>query len=243
MEAVKTCQGILVKNHKGRRDIQRFEYSTGTDETVGLYLKRIWQQDKKDGLWSLLRHGKSWSVCRREWENSRILKTAGFQTADLVAFGEECGYLWEHFSFLLTRAVPVTQTVEDFIRDSHDRARRREVIQALAIEVRRLHAAGLAAPDLYCRHLFVELASQGPRFHWIDVSRLDRCRRVSLRRRARDLAALNITAPLRFASARERLLFLRTYAGRIDRRLFRKIESRMRHLLKRRKYKDFAGAG
>jgi len=239
IEAVKTCQGVLVQNHKGRRDIQRLEWPVAGGGKMVFFLKRIWQQDKKDGLWSLLRHGKPWSVCRREWENSLLLQSAGFQTAELVAYGEECGLFWERFSFLLTRAVPVTQTVEDFVQDCHDRTRRREVIRALAAEVRRLHDAGLAAPDLFCRHLFVELTSQGPRFHWIDMSRLNRCRRVSLRRRARDLAALNVTAPLRFVSARERLFFLQIYAGSVHRPLFRRIRSRVRHLLTRRKFNDF----
>jgi tRNA A-37 threonylcarbamoyl transferase component Bud32 len=205
-----------------------------------LFLKRTWKPDHKDGLTSLLRRGRVWSSARTEWENGLALTRAGLQVAGLVAYGEECGRLWERFSFLVTEAAPGGQTVDHFLRHEHDRARRRQVLAALAHTVRRLHAAGLASPDLFTRHLFVELEAAPPRFCFIDLARLDRRRSLPARLRARDLAALNITAPLRWASARERIHFLRAYAGSLDRSLVRRIEKRMRFLLRRRrKFRDF----
>ena len=58
--------------------------------------------------------------------------------------------------------------------------------------------------------------------------------------RARDLAALNASAPVRFVSAKERLIFLRVYAGKRDKRLAQLIRRRMTHLLKRSKFARFA---
>jgi hypothetical protein len=91
-----------------------------------------------------------------------------------------------------------------------------------------MHNAGLFTPDLFARHIFVE----GDRFTLIDMARLDSGPA------ARDLAALNVTAPLRFVSTKQRLRFLKAYGGR---HLFRQIEKRVNYLLKkRRKFADFS---
>lgn len=224
-----------VKDHRGRRDILRLHLADETGGPLLWYVKRNWRPYKKDGLWSLFRRGRVWSAARQEWENAEALERAGLRAAPRVAFGEECGPLWERFSFLVTEAAAGTETVEHFLRHCLEPPERRRVFDALAREVRRLHDAGLATPDLFTRHVFVERNRQPPAFCWIDVARLDRRRRVPARLRARDLAALNVTAPLRLVSQRERLRFFLRYAGGKDRRLLRKVVARTRHLLRRRR--------
>ncbi len=145
---------------------------------------------------SLLRQGRVESVSRREWENSRALERAGIAVAGLIAYGEECGPLWEKFSFIITESAP-GQTMEQFLGACRDRARRRDVFDALARFVRQMHDAGLATPDLFTRHIFVDTENGDPVFCLIDMARLDRRTRLPERLRARDLAALNVTAPLR----------------------------------------------
>ena len=114
------------------------------------------------------------------------------------------------------------------------------MLDALAREIRRFHDSGLATPDLFTRHIFVEAPSEvEPRFWYIDLARLEQCGRVSPRRRPRDLAALNVTAPVGLVSARERVRFLKVYAGRLDKALARRIARRMNHLLRRRRFQDF----
>ena len=157
----------------------------------------------------------------------------------MVAYGEECGRFWERFSFLVTEAAAGTQTVLQFLAECGDQSERRRVFDALAIEVRRMHAAGLATPDLFTRHVFVDAAADPPRFCWIDMGRLEQRRPLPGRWRICDLAALNITAPLRFVSARERVRFLRIYAGAADRRFARRVNRRVAYLLRRRKFRDF----
>jgi heptose I phosphotransferase len=183
-----------------------------------------------------LRRGAVWSIARREWENGRALENAGLRVAGRVAYGEDCGPFWEKFSFIITEAAS-GQTLEQFLGDSRDRALRRRVLDRLAPFVRRLHEAGLASPDLFTRHIFVETADNEPRFCLIDMARLDRRKTLSARLRARDLAALNVTAPPGMVSPRERVRFLRSYCGGRDKELFRLIRSRMAHLLKRRKHR------
>jgi heptose I phosphotransferase len=239
LDQVKAFQGELVKNHRGRRDILRIRTKDVEGRPLVLYLKRNWRPYKKDGLTSLLKRGRLWSISRQEWENSRALLNAGITIARPVAFGEETGLLWEKFSFLLTEAATGGQTLAGFLKNCRDPAARRRVFEELATEIRRFHYAGFATPDLFTRHLFVDAAATPPRFCWIDMARLDRQQPVSKKLRARDLAALNITAPLRFVSARERLRFLRLYAGSVDRDLFHAIKQRTEYLLRRKKFQDF----
>jgi hypothetical protein len=85
----------------------------------------------------------------------------------------------------------------------------------------------------------VETAANEPRFCLIDMARLDRRKKLSARLRARDLAALNVTAPLRSVSTRERIRFLREYAGDTDGSFVALIHSRVEHLLKRRRFQGF----
>ncbi len=238
IEQVKAFRGDLVKNHRGRRDIFRIAATDTAGQPLVLFLKRNWKPYKKDGLASLLRHGRVWSQSRQEWENSLTLQRAGLATAGLVACGEDCGPLWERFSFIVTEAAP-GQTLDQFLRECRTQATRRRVFDTLAAMLARMHGAGLATPDLFTRHIFVDLRPSKPALCLIDMARLDRQPMLSTALRARDLAALNITAPLRFVSARERVRFLRRYAGRLDKALARRVANRVAHLLKRRKFQDF----
>jgi tRNA A-37 threonylcarbamoyl transferase component Bud32 len=239
LEAVRTYVPThLVKNHRGHRDILRIDTATPDGQPLTLFLKRVWRSAKKDGLKTLLRFGRVHSVCRVEWDNCDALNRAGIPTSPLVAFGEENGLLWERFSFILTAAAP-GQPLEDFLRDTPlSSPLRRQTLAALAAFVRRLHHAGLFSPDLFTRHIFVANPGPNPTFTLIDMARLDRASPGSARLCARDLAALNITAPLSKVTRTERLRFLMAYdpAGAI---LVPRIRRRVNYLLKRRKYQPF----
>ncbi|MBK7997411.1 MAG: hypothetical protein IPK15_01415 [Verrucomicrobia bacterium] len=240
LEEVRAFQGEVIKSHGNRRrDILRICTTDEAGAPLVLFLKRSWHPYKKDGLRTLLCHGQVWSISRQEWENSLSLQHAGLKTAPLVAFGEDCGRLWERFSFLITEAVASKETLQHFLKSCREPCRRRLVLDALAREVHRMHEAGLAMPDLYTRHVFVDATAEQPVLHLIDMARLDRRVRLSQSLRARDLAALNVTAPLCDVSPRERIRFLRVYGKRIDRKLVGRIATRMKHLLLRRKHADF----
>lgn len=238
-EGVKSYRGEVIKNHKGSRDVLRIQLNDINGRALTLYLKRTWKSYKKDGLFSLLHRGRVWSISRREWENSKTLNAAGMRTADLVAFGEECGLLWEKFSYILT-AQAKGKTLGHFLQTCREPSRRRRVLDGLAFEIRKMHDAGLASPDLFTRHIFVDESPGTPEFCLIDMARLDQRRTLPSTLRARDLAALNITAPLRWVSARERLRFLKRYSRGGDAALLPLIRARMNHLLHRKKFRDFS---
>lgn len=236
IEGVKKFQGELIKNHKGRRDIQRLRAAIDGRPAI-FYLKRNWQPYKKDGLHSLLTRGRVWSQSRVEFENARALQRAGLAVAEPIAFGEECGPFWERFSFILTASARGEMTVEDFLRTNQNGSERRRVFEALGREVRKMHDAGLASPDLFTRHIFLEAGAE-PKFCLIDMARLDHRNKLSSTQRARDLAALHVTAPLRFVTEEERKAFLSAYGDVED--LCPLINSRAEHLLQRRKFADFS---
>lgn len=240
LAGVRQFRGEVIKNHNGTRDVLRIRAIDPKGCPHTLYLKRTWQPYKKDGLLSLFQHRRVWSISRREWENSRALAAAGLTTAGLVAYGEDCGLLWENFSYILTAEATGTQTLQQFLKHCHDPARRRRVLDALATVIRTMHDAGLASPDLFTRHIFVDERPDTPAFCLIDMARLDQRTTLSDLLRARDLAALNITAPLRYVSRSERLRFLNLYAPARAEALRPLILSRMNHLLRRRKFRDFA---
>lgn len=243
LEAVKTYQSPhLVKNHRGHRDILRIHTILDGAPTA-LFLKRLWKVPKKDGLKSILQHRQVRSRARQEALNYQALASAGIGVPRVISFGEENSLLWERFSFILTAAAP-GKSLEDFLR-AHPAGSllRRQTLHALALFIRKLHDAGLFSPDLFTRHVFISFSSErvdlSPVFTLIDMARLDQASPGSLRLRARDLAALNITAPLSRVTRSERIRFLQTYDVRSARSLFPRIQRRVQYLLKRAKYKPF----
>lgn len=237
LDQVKRYHGELIKNHRGHRDIFRIKTSDESGRPLTLFLKRNLKPYRKDGLRSLFRHGQVRSSSREEWENSEALARAGFATAPMVAFGEDCGLLWERYSCIITEAAPAPQTLDDFAARCRHRETRIRLLLALADWLRRLHEEGLATPDLFARHIFVDPSLREPEICLIDMARLDRRHWLSDAVRARDLAALHVSLPLRTVGPNERLRFLKRYAGGDHGRLARLIRQRTRHLLKRRRFR------
>ena len=237
LEEFKNFKGEVVQRDK--REVLRIHIQDADGRDVLLFLKRNWRINKKNGLHSLLRRGRVWSVARMEWENAKAVQRAGFNTAALVAYAEDCGPLWENFSCLLTEAATGPDNLELFLRQKRSAAERRRVFDALAVEVRRMHAAGVATPDFWTRHIFFDAAAEKPAFCFIDLARLEQGQPLSLGARVRTLASLNVSAPLRFVTLRERLRFLRIYAGRLEREMVGQIQERTGRLLERKKFPDF----
>ena len=240
LEDVSRYQGTLVTDLRGRRDILRIDTADEAGQSLTLFLKRIYKPYKKDGIRSLLKRGKVWSLARQEWHNMQALNRHGFPTAELVAFGEEVGPFWERFSFILTKAAPASETVEDFLKGSVDRARRSVVLRSMARQMREMHDAGLASPDCFARHFFVRMEGDAARFWLIDMARLDVRPPLTLKLRARDLAALHASVPMRYVSSGERMRFLREYGGGTVRHdLLARVMDRTRELLNRSKFEGF----
>ncbi len=104
-------------------------------------------------------------------------------------------------------------------------AERRRAAAALGATVARMHAAGIFHRDLYLCHAVWD----GARIGVLDVARADRRRFRHARWRAKDLAALALSAAGARAGRREAAAFLRAYFGggtRIDRALLRRVAAK-----------------
>ena len=115
MAGVKAWSGGLIKNQRDRRDVSRIEVAGPDGVLRVLYLKRTWKPYRKDGLSSLFRHGRVVSASRREWNNYIALTSAGGDTPELIAHGEECGPFWERFPFILTGEVRDSVGLDQFL--------------------------------------------------------------------------------------------------------------------------------
>jgi len=236
LEGVKRFEGKIVERSPGRRDVLKIEIPRADGLPLTLFLKRHWKVNRLKSLLTFARRFRIESLASREWENAKRLQRAGFQTATLVACGEECGLLGERFSFLITEQAAGSCSLEEFCQKCRDQQARQRLFDALAAEVSRMHSAGMSMPDLFARHVFFSPDAERPTFCFIDVARLETGQPLSLTQRARSLAALNVSTPGSRVSLAERLRFLRRQAGSADLKLFSLIRKRTGRLLRRGRY-------
>jgi hypothetical protein len=153
------------------------------------------------------------------WAGARALAARGFETPELVAAVEfrRGGILRR--SFFVTREVAGALTADarwEQILADPDAARRgvarRALARALGDLFRRLHAAGLYHNDLKDVNVLVAGGAVSPRCVLLDLERVRVLRRLSPRRRTKNLVQLARTLGVR-ASAADRARFLRAYLG------------------------------
>jgi tRNA A-37 threonylcarbamoyl transferase component Bud32 len=186
------------------------------------------------------------SKSRREWQALVMLRQRGIGCPEPLAAGECQGR-----AFLLVRDLPGALDLRaHLLRTPLWPADRARLAHHVGKAISDLHAAGFTHPDLYAKHVFVQGDSQAIAF--IDLQRTCRRRRVSWRRRSRDLAALHASLGDDLVSPRERSRCLVAYVRqtlaadrhgpvrprerrRLLRRAVRAIERRTRRLMRRRK--------
>ena len=238
---VKEFRGHLIKNHRFRRDITRFDNPVPTPVgTAIFYLKRNLKPYFKHSVRSWFQHGEVRSAAREEWENNQIFQQSGFGVVPLVAWGEEIQPAGERFSFLITGAAQ-GESLPEFVFREKDPATRALVFRALAEEIAAMHSTGLGMPDLFSRHVFIRWDGSQPRFQFIDLARIRRVPVIPWEERAEDLAALYTSTPEVAVSREERRTFLEWYcreigAGERD-ALARMIRRRSDYLLGKEKHR------
>lgn len=208
IEDARNCDWETVQDHRGTRDI--LVHDPGIPGKPRLYMKRMFGGTLKDGLRTLLSRGRTCSVARLEYENLMDLHDAGIPACRPIAFGEDCSFFRERFSFIVTEQAPGDRTLLEFFQNCPDASLRAQVTEAVASLVRQLHDRGFAWPDLYGRHIFVNIG-QKIELCLIDVPRVKRPLLMTVLHRARDLTNLYISIPLACWSVEDRALFLRTY--------------------------------
>lgn len=207
----------------------------------GPWVAKRFRGDPESARWSSL----AWwvvrrSPARREAENLLALQAEGFPVPRAVAWWEEHGPADEPLhpsgrSALLmqrvARAVSLRAVLEREPREAE-----RAWLRPLAALVARLHGAGWYHRDLYLHHVVLagEVES-GLQVVLLDLGRARKERKPRERWFVKDLAALQLSAPLALGS-RPRLRFLALYArarglGRGEaRKLARSAEAKARRM-------------
>jgi tRNA A-37 threonylcarbamoyl transferase component Bud32 len=165
---------------------------------------RVPWRDRLASVWA----GFGWvSKSYREALLLLRLHRAGIGCPEVIAAGED----GHGHAFLLLRELPEAQDLRSFLRDlrAAPAVQRRHFARQLGAELARMHAAGFDHPNLYSKHILVQGTDQA--ICLLDWQRSCWRRRVSWRRRCRDLAALEATLADDLATPRERLICLRAY--------------------------------
>lgn len=149
------------------------------------------------------------SSAHRVWQAAALMRTAGFAVPEPIAALEQ-----RRFGVAL-RSCAIARFVSGLPLDEVWRARsgaaRRMLTLAFADYLRGLHAAGLYPQDLRAANVLVT-SENPPAFVLVDLDRVRRYRRVSWRRRRKNVVQVHRSVG-RGAPRRESLRFLRRYLG------------------------------
>lgn len=188
----------------------------GVPEPVKLYLKRYDRPPRWQQLMHWIRHHRRVSLGRAEHDIACDLASQDVGTPHTVACGQQWGLLFEKRSFVMTRQIVRSESLERRLPPcfaapaTANRIRQqRDFIDRLAAFIRRFHQTGYRHRDLYFAHIF---HSTSGAFCLIDLARA--FQPILHRRfRVKDLAQLYYSAPRDSFSLTDRLRFYRAYAG------------------------------
>jgi tRNA A-37 threonylcarbamoyl transferase component Bud32 len=154
------------------------------------------------------------SRATRAARGARILSAGGFRHPELRLIFEARRRGAICTSFIVTEALDRARILSQLaLPRARDIQLRRMLARRAALEIRRLHDAGLYTLDLQETNLMVEETDGAHTFYFVDLEDFRRVRRVSERRRMTNLVHLDRSIG-RFASRAKRLRFLYDYWGK-----------------------------
>jgi heptose I phosphotransferase len=173
-----------------------------------------------------------------EWEAIHRLRSAGVDTMDGVAFGSRgCNPARRH-SFIVTREIAPSVSLEDYCRDwpsvPPHAGMKHALIRRVAGMARAMHACGVNHRDFYICHFLLHCdpppTPRDFRLALIDLHRAQ-CRPSTPRRwRDKDLAGLYFSALEIGLTERDYLRFLKVYFARPLREILEAEAPLLRHL-------------
>jgi heptose I phosphotransferase len=155
-----------------------------------------------------------------EYRMTALLNSIGITTAPLAGFGVDGLWPTSRRSFLITRALPATCTLNELSRDWwHETPApqlKMRLIRKVAEIVAAMHAAGINHRDLYANHFRLPLdwlknPAGDPPLFLMDLHRAQQHTVLSRRWLVKDLAALLFSVSDKPLSLRDKLRFLQTY--------------------------------
>jgi tRNA A-37 threonylcarbamoyl transferase component Bud32 len=181
----------------------RIVYRVSLADGQVVYLKHNLLPDSRAWLRQLVRPSKA----RTECDRAVAIAARGVPTVTPLAVGERQALLGACDSYIVTRSLDDTQTLNSFLATvlapmpapRHGRVRR-NLARALGEFVARLHDAGVMHNDFHAANILVRLEGDEPRLFLIDLN------------------TVRLGAPLSWAASRENLIVLtRWFVPRVSR--------------------------
>ncbi len=244
-EEVKKITGKTYRSVKSRRTI-RFEVNG-----EGYYLK--------------LHHGTSYGeafknfLCLRlpvfgaknEWLAINKLAEFGIDTMTGVAFGEKGKNPFHKTSFIITKEIAPSISLEDFCKDWKEKPpsfdTKRSLIKRVATAVRKMHMAGINHRDCYLCHFLLSLPFDldNAKLSLIDLHRAQIRKTVPKRWRDKDIIALYYSSLEIGLTRTDIVFFLKNYLNEnnihkifsIERKLIASTASKAKKIAERTKRK------
>lgn len=155
---------------------------------------------------------------RNEWRAIERLKSFGVDTMEGVAYGERGLNPIKRTSFIITKDLSPTISLEDFCKNWSRQPPKYEIkktlIRKVATMVREMHKCGINHRDCYICHFLLHLPFNYPEQFKISVIDLHRAQirhKVPLRWRNKDLVALYYSSLDIGLTQKDYFLFLKIY--------------------------------
>ena len=189
---------------------------------------------------SLLRGGLPVLSARDEWRALERLRRLGLDVPETAACGQYGNYPAGIHSFIITRALENTVSLEDYTADWKRHPPpgpvRRALLKQVALIARIMHDGGINHRDFYLCHFHLDQSrppTPKPRLYLMDLHRAQLRPRTPLRWIVKDLGGIYFSA-LHIGLSRSDLLhFVSTYSGlppgqalRRQERLWRQVQRR-----------------
>lgn len=217
-----------------------------------LFLKRFVNPPLNAQLKNWLSHKRRISMAAGELKPAVELQEKNSAVPEVVAFGQKWKEIFEEKSFIITREVPGSVSLETALpecfyqKDLTSKTEKDKFIKDLADVINEFHNSGFRHRDLYLAHIFYN--NDENVFTLIDLARCFKPLLLKKRYLIKDIAQLYYSAPYGTISKSDRLRFYLQYTGKkklsfIDKRFIskvkRKAEKMARHDEKRDKNPPF----
>ena len=229
--------GTIIKQSIKERSTVKFSLEDNHGE-IGVYLKRYQSPAFKIWFASLLRFSLPGSAMD-EWKSILTFHTLKIPTMVPLSAGLKKHYGFKKESFLLTREIEEVERLDHYLTrhfsshsNDHHFKEKKTLIKALSRLVRRMHRSGLNHRDLYLCHILVKKdAYNNWKIYFADLHRVDQRKKVPLRWKVKDLAALNYSADKNTITRTDRLRFIAHYQG--EERLNANTKSLIKKIIKK----------
>jgi ribosomal protein L22 len=210
--AYKGGEDLVKANLPGYRN--RLEITAPSGD-YKLFLKRFINPPLKEQLKNWFSHKRRISMAAGEVKPAIELKEAKVNVPEVVAFGQVWKGIAEEKSFIITRQVPDSVSLETtlpgcFYKGGQvPKTAKKEFIKDLAEVIKDFHNRGFMHRDLYLSHIFYN--QQKKIFTLIDLARCFKPLLLKRRYLLKDIAQLYYSAPYGVVSKSDRLRFYLYY--------------------------------